>query len=227
MRDPYSVLGVSPNATDDEIKEAYRKLAKKYHPDINPDKKLAEEMMKEINLAYDTIKKQREQGINGNNYHSSSSNNTTYSNFYNNPFSHQERTVYTLDDVERCIYQRNYFLARAYLNQIKPDNARWYYYSSIVCYHLNDVLKAREHIRIACEIEPYNQTYQNLKNKLDNVEVKTPPRNYTFKFDFISLIFLLIRLLFPVLIFYFFMQFIFSLFSGGGTPTDPPQPPAQ
>ena len=91
MRDPYSVLGVSPNATDDEIKEAYRKLAKKYHPDINPDKKLAEEMMKEINLAYDTIKKQREQGINGNSYN----NYNNYFHTYNqNPLSFLLPVIY-------------------------------------------------------------------------------------------------------------------------------------
>ena len=62
MRDPYSVLGVSQNATDDEIKKAYRELARKYHPDNyqnNPLADLAEEKMKEINEAYDTITKQR------------------------------------------------------------------------------------------------------------------------------------------------------------------------
>ena len=51
-RDPFSVLGLSSSATEDEIKSAYRKLAKKYHPDLNPGDKIAEEKMKEINEAY-------------------------------------------------------------------------------------------------------------------------------------------------------------------------------
>ena len=65
MKDPYKVLGVSPNATDDEIKEAYRALVKKYHPDKFADSDLAElanEKMKEINSAYDEIQKMREGG---------------------------------------------------------------------------------------------------------------------------------------------------------------------
>ena len=56
ISDPYKVLGVSPNASDDEIKKAYRTLAKKYHPDINPGNKDAERKMNEINAAYDQIK---------------------------------------------------------------------------------------------------------------------------------------------------------------------------
>ena len=62
MSDPYKVLGVSPNATDDEIKTAYRELAKKYHPDNyaeSPLADLASEKMKEINEAYDTIMNDR------------------------------------------------------------------------------------------------------------------------------------------------------------------------
>ena len=62
MNDPYSVLGVSPNASDEEIKKAYRELARKYHPDNyqnNPLADLAEEKMKEINEAYDMIQRQR------------------------------------------------------------------------------------------------------------------------------------------------------------------------
>ena len=65
MNDPYAVLGVSKNATDDEIKDAYRKLARKYHPDNytdNPLSDLAGEKMKEINEAYDTIINLRRSG---------------------------------------------------------------------------------------------------------------------------------------------------------------------
>ena len=68
MRDPYSVLGVSPGASDDEIKHAYRALAKKYHPDAyvnNPLADLAQEKMKEINEAYDTIVRSRANGTSG------------------------------------------------------------------------------------------------------------------------------------------------------------------
>lgn len=65
MRDPYEILGVSTDASDDEIKKAYRELARKYHPDNyqnNPLADLAEEKMKEINEAYDAITKSRSSG---------------------------------------------------------------------------------------------------------------------------------------------------------------------
>ena len=63
MTDPYKVLGVSPDASDDEIKKAYRQLARKYHPDKYRDSDLADlasEKMKEVNAAYEEIKKMRE-----------------------------------------------------------------------------------------------------------------------------------------------------------------------
>ena len=56
MQDPYTVLGVSKDASEEEIKNAYRKLAKKYHPDLNPGDEKAAAKMKEINAAYDQIK---------------------------------------------------------------------------------------------------------------------------------------------------------------------------
>ena len=56
MYDPYTVLGVSENAGDDEISKAYKKLARQYHPDLNPGNSAAEAKMKEINSAYEAIK---------------------------------------------------------------------------------------------------------------------------------------------------------------------------
>lgn len=65
MLDPYSVLGVSRDASMDEIKKAYRKLSRKYHPDANinnPNKEEAEEKFKQVQQAYDQIVREREQG---------------------------------------------------------------------------------------------------------------------------------------------------------------------
>ena len=71
MFDPYSILGVSRDASDEEIKKAYRRLSRKYHPDANinnPNKDQAEEKFKEIQQAYDQIMKEREYGSSGGAY---------------------------------------------------------------------------------------------------------------------------------------------------------------
>ena len=65
MLNPYEVLGVSPGASDEEIKKAYRSLSRRYHPDANvnnPNKAQAEERFKQVQQAYDQIMKEKQQG---------------------------------------------------------------------------------------------------------------------------------------------------------------------
>ena len=68
VSDPYKVLGLSPGASDEEVKAAYRKLAKKYHPDLNPGNQRAADRMNEINAAYEQIKNPQPQDSYGAGY---------------------------------------------------------------------------------------------------------------------------------------------------------------
>ena len=102
MTDPYKVLGVKYDATDDEIKKAYRTLSRQYHPDANIGKSAAEqaaaeERFKDVQQAYDQIMKDREQGIHGSAYENGGS---SYGGpgagwgYYGNPFGGQGQSAY-------------------------------------------------------------------------------------------------------------------------------------
>ena len=105
MNDPFAVLGVPSSATEDEIKAAYRKLAKKYHPDLNPGDKVAEQKMREINEAYTRalqIKKGGGSSPFGSSYGSSSGNGGGYyGNPYQNPFRQSSNSQYDYQYEER------------------------------------------------------------------------------------------------------------------------------
>lgn len=142
MKDPYQVLGVSPGASDDEVKRAYRELAKKYHPDSyvnNPLADLAVEKMKEINEAYDTIVKLRAGG--SSNRNSSSSANQTY----------QQIRVY--------ISAGNVVMAEQMLQGITNHDAEWHFLMGSVMLRKRWYDEAKRHFTTAYQMNPSNPEY--------------------------------------------------------------------
>ncbi len=155
MTDPYKVLGVSRSANDDEIKDAYRKLAKKYHPDQyadSPLKELADEKMKEINEAYDTITAQRKGGQYG---YNGAQNSVHYIN--GSGFS----------DVRSLIMSGRIADAEQILNGVPGDrrNAEWYFLKGSVLYRRGWLEEAKDHFSTACQMEPGNGEYSAALNQ--------------------------------------------------------------
>ena len=149
MKDPYSILGVSKNATDDEIKAAYRELARKYHPDNysdNPLSDLASEKMQEINNAYDSIMSMRKNGGSRN----------KNSNTYNSGSSQYA-------DIRNYINQGRYDYAQALLDgvPIEKRDAEWYYLNGTVLYRRGWFDDAYTSFATACRMDPNNPEYRS------------------------------------------------------------------
>ncbi|SFD37148.1 J domain-containing protein [Clostridium uliginosum] len=149
---PYEVLGLNPNATQEEIKIAYRKLTKQYHPDQygnNPLKELAEQKMREINAAYTELTK------GSHNNHSSQSNSNTYSN-----------SSYIYQEIRQLIQSGKTSLAESKLNAISNRDAEWHYLYGVVCLNKNWFDAALEHINTAVNMDPNNFEYRQGLNSL-------------------------------------------------------------
>ena len=175
MFDPYSILGVSRDASDEEIKKAYRKLSRKYHPDANinnPNKDQAEEKFKEIQQAYDQIMKEREYGSSGNYGYGG---NTGYGGFggFGGYGGSQSNSGYQDEEAIRRQAASNYVQSGHYqeamnvLSSLKERNAQWYYLSAVANMGLGNNVNAMNHIREAVRLEPDNMQYRMMLQRME------------------------------------------------------------
>lgn len=178
MNDPYSVLGVSPNASDEEIKKAYRELARKYHPDNyqnNPLADLAEEKMKEINEAYETITKQRSGGGGSYQRPSGGYGGQSYGGGYQ--YSHQQSGSAnpTYARIRNLINSGDLGTAERLLNEVPQKNGEWYFLSGSIAYRKGWLDEAMQNYSLACQMDPGNMEYRQALAMMQQGDRHTAP----------------------------------------------------
>lgn len=167
MNDPYQILGVSENASDEEIKKAYRELARKYHPDNyhdNPLADLAQEKMKEINAAYEQITKERSGGG-----HQQAGTGGAYG--YGGTSYRQyggQSTSSVLQQVRVAISSGDLTRAEALLANYSDHNAEWNFLRGAVCYRRGWMDEAKRYYQTACQMDPGNAEYRQALDFMEN-----------------------------------------------------------
>ena len=175
--DPYKVLGLEPGASDEEVKQAYRRLAKKYHPDLNPGDAEAARKMQEVNEAYDRIKNPEK--YSGPTYQNQRSGQQGgydpfggYNPFGGGWYYETRQSRPEGDDYQRSASQYirygRYQEAINALNNSTNRDARWYYLSALANDGLGNQVTAMEHIRRAVSMDPGNPEYLNVLNRMEH-----------------------------------------------------------
>ena len=177
MRDPYGILGIPPNASDEEIKKAYRNLSRKYHPDANinnPNKDQAEARFKEVQQAYRKIMEEREYQSSGraDAYGSFGS----FGDFWGTGGEYRHAGSGASENEEdlhmnaafHFISSGHYREALNLLTGIRERDARWYYYSALANSDIGNNVISLQHAREALRLEPDNFQYQVLAARLES-----------------------------------------------------------
>lgn len=181
--DPYEILGLKPGCTDDDIKKAYKEMAKKYHPDLHGNSAEAAEMMKKVNEAYDILINHK----NTSSYSSSSSSYSSYSNqngyynqrgpfewYYSNggfgfdendfarrygmgPSLERAKALYNMREFGRCLQELNRISER-------DRTAEWYFISAMAKRSTGNNASAMNDINKACDMDPSNSEYRRYRD---------------------------------------------------------------
>ncbi|MDO4568385.1 MAG: DnaJ domain-containing protein [Clostridia bacterium] len=166
---PYKVLGVSENATQEEIRAAYLALVKKYHPDKykdNPLKELANERLKEVNQAYDMLQKRGRQST-------SSQSGYSYGDAYGGGSAYTGEGAAQFAQARAFISQNDLMSARRVLDSMSLHNAEWHYLYGIIYLRQGWYDKAHEYLSYAYQQEPGNSEYRNAYTTIKNASART------------------------------------------------------